>query len=565
MTSQVIKWLLSLAKPLRAKMAMAILLGVISNLAVVSIPLLGTYAVCRLDNGEPVTLWMIISLMLVCGVVRGVARYGEQYLNHDIAFRLLAIVRDRLFSVIRTLGPDRLSRRKSGDLVANVTTDVEALEVFFAHTISPVMIALLTSLVTVGYMATINWVAALFLLFGHVMVGIVYPLMGYNRYQQTGNDLQQGVADLNQVVMENVAGLSDIDQYGLQVERLTAIDDAGAALNRAYAKKNKQGSDIQFQSVAAIFLLSFAVFVQSWHVGLPASQLAMAVILSLSSFGPVLALAGLGNALLTTLASGQRLYGLITEKPQVVFLDSSKPEDESSKQALSAQTMPSMGSASFNHVSYQYPDSNAEIIDNLSFSVERHQSIGIGGPSGSGKSTVLKLMQRFFDPTSGTIALDQKNLVDWQETPLRHTEGVMAQTTFLFEDTIKENIAIGKHGASDDEIKEAAQKAELDTFISSLPEGYDTKIGPISRQLSDGERQRIGLARLFLQDAPLLLLDEPTSNLDYLNEQLIMTTIAKTATSKAMILFSHRPTTLMYADRQFVLEDGKLSQEKRQI
>jgi len=558
MTNQVITWLLSLAKPLRLKMASAILLGVISNLSVVLIPLLGTVAICRLVEGEPINLWIIMSLMLGCGVVRGFARYGEQYLNHDIAFRLLANVRDHLFTVIRKLGSDRLSRQKSGDLIANVTTDVEALEVFFAHTISPVMIALVTSFVTVLYMASVNWVAGLFLLFGHAMVGIVYPLMGYKRYQQAGDDFQQGVAELNQVVMENVAGLSDIDQYDLQEERLRVLDETGGSLNQSYAKKIKQGSDVQFQSEAAIFLLSFAAFVQSWYVGLPSNQLAIVVVLTLSSFGPVLALAGLGNALLTTLASGKRLYSLFSEKPQVVFPDTSTNDERGQGKQISVAAM----SVSVDQVSYQYPDSDDRVIEDLTFSLQQQQSIGIGGPSGSGKSTILKLLQRYFDPTTGKISIGEKDLITWPEQSLRQAEGVMAQTTFLFLDTIKANIAIGKQGASDDDIKAAAQKAEIDSFISTLPEGYETKIGPTSRQLSDGERQRIGLARLFLQDAPLFLLDEPTSNLDYLNEQLIMTTIAKVAASKTMVVVSHRPTTLMYADQQFILEDGDLVKKR---
>lgn len=577
MTIKVIKWLLSLAKPLRLKILAAICLGVVSNLAVVLIPLLGTVATAAYFTGQPVFYVGVFAGMLVCGLIRGLARYGEQYLNHDVAFSLLAIVRDRLFTVIRKLGPARLSRRTSGDLVTNVISDVEALEVFFAHTISPVAIAVITSVVTVGYMSTLNGVAALVLLGAHLMVGLVFPLMGYNRYQKTGQDIQEGISQLNQAVMENSDGLSDIYQYNLADKQLHAIDQAGTSLNQAYAKRVKQGSDIHFQSEAVIFIVSLVILGQGWHSGLSATNLALSVILSLSSFGPVLALSGLENALLTTFASGKRLYQLVSEKPGVSFLEpavslkeegtekaTKEPVKELIKESVKENVKGSVKESvkktvtlRFDQVSFAYDRNDTSTIDQLSFALDHQHSIGIGGASGSGKSTLLMLIQRYFDPKQGTISIENKNLVEWPEKNLREFEGVMSQSTFLFEDTLRANIAIGKVGASDQAIEETAQKAELKDWIETLPEGYETKIGPLTRELSDGERQRLGLARLFLQDAPLLLLDEPTSSLDYLNEQLIMATVSKMAKTKTMVIVSHRPSTLRFADRVVTLKDGQ--------
>ncbi|EAG6099301.1 ABC transporter ATP-binding protein [Listeria monocytogenes] len=540
----VIRWLLKFVKPLRGKMLLAILLGIISNLSVILISLIGAYGILAVILAQPLNPYKWLFVMVGCGVLRGVARYLEQYLNHDIAFRLLAIIRERIFSTLRKLGPARLSGKKSGDLITAITSDVEALEVFFAHTISPVFIALGTTIATVGFLGMYDTGLAIILLLGQILVGVVLPMISYKRNKKIGTAYQTEFVGLNQAVMENIASLQDIFQFKLGEARLANLTDRGEKLNKQYQKRLRQGSELQILGEWVLIGTATLILVLGSFWQLPLETILIGTVLSLSSFGSVLALNALGTALLTTFASGKRLYALTEEKPVVTFNGPLELTD--------------FESAELNKVCFSH-DGKQAILSELSLDLPKGKWLGIGGESGSGKSTLVKLLMRYWDP-NGEVNLNNRPLPKITESSLHQLEGVMEQSTFLFEDTIGNNIRLGKKAATLDEVKEAARKAAIDKWIETLPEGYDTKIGGQARNLSDGERQRIGLARLFLHDAPLLLLDEPTSNLDYINEQAILNTLRSEIQDKTVLVISHRKTTLDLAEEQWLLENGVLKQ-----
>ncbi|HAK1241799.1 TPA: ABC transporter ATP-binding protein [Listeria monocytogenes] len=540
----VIRWLLKFVKPLRGKMLLAILLGIISNLSVILISLIGAYGILAVILAQPLNPYKWLFVMVGCGVLRGVARYLEQYLNHDIAFRLLAIIRERIFSTLRKLGPARLSGKKSGDLITAITSDVEALEVFFAHTISPVFIALGTTIATVGFLGMYDTGLALILLLGQILVGVVLPIISYKRNKKIGTAYQTEFVGLNQAVMENIASLQDIFQFKLGEARLANLTNRGEKLNKQYQKRLRQGSELQILGEWVLIGTATLILVLGSFWQLPLETILIGTVLSLSSFGSVLALNALGTALLTTFASGKRLYALTEEKPVVTFNGQLELTD--------------FESAELNKVCFSH-DGKQAILSGLSLDLPKGKWLGIGGESGSGKSTLVKLLMRYWDP-DGEVNLNNQPLPKITESSLHQLEGVMEQSTFLFEDTIGNNIRLGKKAATLDEVKKAARKAAIDKWIETLPEGYDTKIGGQARNLSDGERQRIGLARLFLHDAPLLLLDEPTSNLDYINEQAILNTLRSEIQDKTVLVISHRKTTLDLAEEQWLLENGVLKQ-----
>ncbi|EDP7544766.1 ABC transporter ATP-binding protein [Listeria monocytogenes] len=540
----VIRWLLKIVKPLRGKMLLAILLGIISNLSVILISLIGAYGILAVILAQPLNPYKWLFVMVGCGVLRGVARYLEQYLNHDIAFRLLAIIRERIFSTLRKLGPARLSGKKSGDLITAITSDVEALEVFFAHTISPVFIALGTTIATVGFLGMYDTGLALILLLGQILVGVVLPMISYKRNKKIGTAYQTEFVGLNQAVMENIASLQDIFQFKLGEARLANLTNRGEKLNKQYQKRLRQGSELQILGEWVLIGTATLILVLGSFWQLPLETILIGTVLSLSSFGSVLALNALGTALLSTFASGKRLYALTEEKPVVTFNGQLELTD--------------FESAELNKVCFSH-DGKQAILSGLSLDLPKGKWLGIGGESGSGKSTLVKLLMRYWDP-DGEVNLNNQPLPKITESSLHQLEGVMEQSTFLFEDTIGNNIRLGKKAATLDEVKKAARKAAIDKWIETLPEGYDTKIGGQARNLSDGERQRIGLARLFLHDAPLLLLDEPTSNLDYINEQAILNTLRSEIQDKTVLVISHRKTTLDLAEEQWLLENGVLKQ-----
>lgn len=541
-----IRWLLTFAKPFKGKMTLAIFLGIISNLAVVAIPVISTLTLLRLIAGTAVNLSLILGLLIACGILRGVARYLEQYQNHDIAFRLLAHIREEIFAALRKIGPARLTGKNSGDLITSISTDVEALEVFFAHTISPVFIAIGTMLVTFLFLASYDLGLAFLLLMGQLLIGAIIPFISYRRNQQIGDDYKTAFVAVSQTIMENANSIKDIAQFQLEKTRLTKLNTDSRVLNQQNRRRIFQGNTLQLFSEAVVIGTTLIVFYFGNKHGLPTNTIILSVVLSLSSFGPVLALGNLGNALLTTFSSGRRLYQLVHEEPFVTF-------DKNS------QTITEMEQLTAEQLSFSYPNQQKKVLDQISLALKKGQSIGISGKSGSGKSTLLKLLMRYWDPASGKITVNNQELSQLSEGALHQLEGVMEQSTFLFEDTIANNISLKRESVSQAAIEEAAKAATIHDWIISLPEGYQTELSKLARSISDGERQRIGLARLLVYDAPLILLDEPTSNLDYVNEQAILAAFKERLQDKTMILVSHRNSTLKIAEKRLHLEQGKLS------
>lgn len=538
--TQVIRWLLSFVKPLSFKMTGAVLLGIISNLSVIGITYLGVTEMFRLLAHNQTQLKTTFILLIVCGIIRGGARYLEQYLNHDIAFSLLANVRGSIFKRLRQLGPARLSGKNSGDMITAITTDVEALEVFFAHTISPVFIAIGTTIVLVSYIGAHHWLLGMLLLLGHLFVGVLVPLISYKQHEKTGSSYQSQFVSLNQEVIENVYSIRDINQFSLEKDRLKSLYQVGEGLNKEYQKKLAQSSRIQWLSELGVIGTTLSMMLLANGLNLSASHTVTLSVLTLSSFGSVLALSGLGNALLSTFASGKRLVALINEEPSVVFNHES------------GELMSDFDELRMDKITFGYHEK--PILNQFQLDVSKGKTLGIGGESGKGKSTLLKLLMRYWDPDSGDILLDQRNLRELSEAQIHRLESVMEQKTFIFADTIGKNISLGKEIVNQKDIEEAAAAAALTEWIESLPEKYDTKIGGNYREVSDGERQRIGLARVFLHDASLLLLDEPTSSLDYLNEQKILRTIQTVSQGKTTIIVSHRETTLSIADDVLIVK-----------
>lgn len=542
--SVLIRWLLSFTKPFKGKMTLAILLGILSNLAVVAIPVISTLTLLRLIAGDAVNLALILALLIGCGVVRGITRYLEQYQNHDIAFSLLAHIREEIFLALRRIGPARLTGKNSGELITSISTDVEALEVFFAHTISPVFIALGTTLVTFFFLASFDFALACILLAGQLLIGGIIPFISYRKNLQIGDDYKKAFVQVSQTIMENANSLKDIAQFHLEKKRLDKLTMDSNKLNQENRRRIFQGNSLQLFSELVVIGTTLCVFFYGNSRGLAIETIVLSVVLSLSSFGPVLALGNLGNALLTTFSSGRRLYQLVHKDPYVTF-EGNSPAVES-VDTLAATSL-----------SFHYPNTEKKVLGDISFELQQGHSIGISGESGSGKSTLLKLLMRYWDPDKGTITINDLPLSSLKEDTLHHLEGVMEQSTFLFEDTIANNISLKRGSVSQENIEEAAKAAAIHDWILSLPEGYETQLSKLSRGISDGERQRIGLARLLVYDAPLVLLDEPTSNLDYVNEQAILAAFKEKLQDKTMVLVSHRSSTLKIAEKLLHLEKGQ--------
>lgn len=530
--SKIIKWLLSFIKDLQGKMLLAVTLGVLSYCSVIAIPMIGAFGAIQFLQGNKPSIFLYGTLMIGCGILRGVLRYGEQYQNHDIAFRLLAIVRDKVYKVLRELAPAKLANKQSGDLIAMITSDVELLEVFFAHTVSPVCIAgVMTVILLIGFV-TLDIRLALLALVAYLVVGVVIPLILYRKYRKTGDGYKVAYSELNQTVIETTAGLNEINAYHLEDSTLKKIETAGRNVNNASEATLNQGLWIQNCSEIAVVVFSFLMLMLGVKLDLPFQSVLLSTILLMSSFGPFLALSGLGNALLSTLASGRRLYQLVHEEPAV-------------NEVVEGEVV-TYSQFEIENVHFSYPDSNKSVLEDLSLQLPKSGVIGLSGPSGIGKTTLLQLMMRFWDVEKGKVEMNRVPLSKITTHSLRENEGYMSQSTFLFEETIRFNVTLGKQDEEDSSVIEALKKASLGEWLERLPEGLDTKIGGKARQLSEGEKQRIGLARIFLRNSPLVLLDEPTSNLDYFNERIVLSTLDDDE-EKLYFIVSHRDTTLQTA------------------
>ena len=540
--------MLALVKPLAGFMILAVTLGTLGFLTAQFIPILGGYAVLTgIGTETGITFKTVVILLLVFAVLRAIFRFSEQRTNHYIAFTLLAIIRDRVFKALRSLCPAKLEGRDKGDLISLITSDVELLEVFYAHTISPICIAIVTETIMCIFIGSFHPILGVVALIAFLIVGVVLPVIISKRSGTLGDDLRKEAGSLSAHMLESIRGLDETLQYHGGEKRLNEITDKTNELSAKQGKLNRLTGTNMALANTFIWLSDIAMLgtclmlYNSGKVGF--DGLLIPMIALMSSFGPVTALSALGTTLQSTVASGARVLSIIDEVPET--------EDIIGKENVS------FSGAEAENVTFGYGD--AKVLSDVSLKVNKDEIVGIVGPSGCGKSTLLKLFMRFWKTGKGNIDLSGTDINNINTDNLRDLESYMTQETQMFKDTIANNIRIGKLDATDEEVVEACKKASIHDFIMTLPKGYDTEVGELGSTLSGGEKQRIGLARAFLHNAPLMLLDEPTSSLDSLNEAVILKALKESAKDKTILLVSHRPSTMCIADRTLSMDGGRVS------
>ncbi len=546
---QIVGRLIVLVKPMLPIMLAAIIMGVAGHFCATFITIFGGFGILT-AAGLPSPLGSVgtaFVCILIFALLRGVLRYAEQASNHYIAFKLLALIRDKVFGALRRLTPAKLEGRDRGDLISLITADIEALEVFYAHTISPICIAILCVIGMTCFTASYHILPALVLLAGYLLVGVALPIWSAKRGDTVAREYRQALADTNSCVLESLRGLKDTLQYQDVETRSAGITAQSETLGeKQKALKYREGvtvgvtNSLILFTVLAVLGVSLSLY-QSGEMG--AEGVLICTLSALSSFGPVVALANLGASLTQVFASADRVLDLLDEEPVTADVTDGK-------------NIAFTGAAA-EHVSFSYADE--QVLRDLSLTIPEKKIVGITGRSGSGKSTFLRLLMRFWDVNTGSIRFGEDDIRKVNTSTLRAQESLVTQETELFDDTIENNIKIAKRNATHEEVEAACKKAALDGFIRSLPKGYDTPVGELGGALSGGERQRIGVARAFLHDAPFLLLDEPTSNLDSLNEGVILKAVQAECKDKTVLLVSHRKSTMAVADLSFSVESGRLS------
>ena len=538
--------LITLVGPLTGVMLLAIALGVLGFIAATLIPVLGGVGILSVLNHQD-TLPLIFLVAALCALLRGVFRYGEQTCNHYIAFKLLAILRQKGFAALRRLAPAKLDRRDKGDLISVITSDIELLEVFYAHTISPAAIALVMSLLTAAFLAWFHWAYGVLALLAYATVGILLPVLASRRSGDTGNRMRQKAGQLSAFVLDSLRGVDETIQYHGQAQRLGELEGRTDDLSRVQQDMSRITGTNTAVTHTVIWLYDLAllalglVLLEQGQVNF--GGVLIPLITLMSSFGPVVALANLGATLQSTFAAARRVLDILDETPVV--------------EEVSGQAATRFHGAACEDLTFSY--GGETILDGLTLDFPKGKVVGIVGRSGSGKSTLLKLLMRFWDRQSGEVTISERDVRNINTSDLRSMQGYMTQDTDLFHDTILKNILLARPDATREEVEEACKKASIHDFILTLPQGYDTPVGELGDTLSGGERQRLGLARAFLHNAPFLLLDEPTSNLDSLNEAEILRSLHRERDQRTVILVSHRRSTMGIADQVHSVEHGRVS------
>lgn len=540
--------MIKLVKPLTGFMILAVLFGTAGFLTAQFIPVLGGMAMLTgLGEKTDIAFKTIVCLLLSFAILRSVCRFLEQRLNHYIAFTLLAIIRDKVFKALRRLCPAKLEGRDKGDLISLITSDVELLEVFYAHTISPICIAVITEIIMCIFIGRYHPLLGIASLVSYLLVGVMLPLIISKRSGTTGDDLRSQSGELSAHMLESIRAVDDTLQYSYGDARLKEIGDKTERLSEKQGVLSKlTGTNMAIANLLILLsdITMFALCTILYQAGqISFEGFLIPLIALMSSFGPVTALASLGTTLQSTVASGARVLAIIDEVPET--------EDIEDREKVE------FTGASANELSFSY--GSEEVLDSVSITIPGKKITGIVGKSGCGKSTLLKLLMRFWKTDPGMVNISGKNIGEINTDDLRDMESYMTQETQLFKDTIANNIRIGRLDATDEEVIEACKKASIHDFIMNLPDGYETEVGELGSTLSGGERQRIGLARAFLHDAPFMLLDEPTSNLDSLNEAVILKSLKEESEDKTILLVSHRQSTMRIADEIHSMDGGRLS------
>ena len=538
--------LIGMIKPLLGIMCLAILMGCAANLMATFLTILGGYALLTVTGVYSGMKFSVIFTLLVCfAVARGILRYAEQASNHYIAFKLLARIRHQVFDSLRRLAPAKLDGAKKGNLISIITSDIELLEVFYAHTISPIAIAVITSVVMTIFLGRIHPVFGVLALFFYVLVGAVIPVVNGRIGAAGGKEYREAFGALNTCVLDNLYGLEETLQYGQQEARIAKMAEQTGHLETVNGAL-KRGENLQRVITDGVILFAgvLAALVGGTlaeNGSIPGSGAVIAVIALASSFGPTAALSALSNNLNHTLASGNRVLDILEEKPLV--------EEVTGKEDTCGQNI------HCDHVSFAYANTQESgeedgrgVLRDFTADFTEKRIHGILGKSGCGKSTLLKLLMRFYEPDEGVIAYDGTKIGEINTAVLRGGISYVTQETFLFHDTVAENLKVAKEDATEEELERAARAASIHDLIMSLPDGYETKIAELGSSLSGGERQRLGIARAFLHDADILFLDEPTSNIDSLNEGMILRSQKEECADKTILMVSHRKSTMGIAD-----------------
>ena len=540
---QIMARLVGLVKPLSGYMILAILMGLVGHLCAAFITIVGGQAILLVLHPEwSMSIGVLFGAVLIFALVRGFLRYAEQACNHFIAFKLLALIRDKVFGALRCLCPAKLEGKDKGNLISIITSDIELLEVFYAHTISPICIAFLFTIVLVVFIGSYHIALGVLALIAYVTVGIVIPFVTSKISGDDGIRFRTKSGALSGFVLDSLRGLSETIQYGQGEKRMADMNAQTDNLSRdeERMKRTAGGNTAVTNTVILIFDLAM-LFLSARLTGFEGCLITTLALMS--SFGPVVALAALGSTLQNTFAAGNRVLDILDESPVV--------------EEITGMEEITFDGASARNVTFAYGEET--ILENFSVEIPKNKIIGINGRSGSGKSTLLKLCMRFWQVQQGEVNISGKNVDAINTTNLRDMESFVTQETHLFHDSIRNNLRIAKLNATDDEIIAACKKASVHDFIMSLPRGYDTEVGELGDTLSGGERQRLGLARAFLHDAPFMLLDEPTSNLDSLNEAVILKSLHEECADKTVVLVSHRKSTMGIADTVYSVEHGRMS------
>ena len=536
-------------KPLAPIMVITITMGVLGFLASIAI---GSFAVLALGAYHDEVLFISFKgamiVMAVCALLRGFLRYGEQLSGHYIAFKILYILRDKIFKKLRKLAPAKLEGKEKGNLISLITSDIELLEVFYAHTIAPISIAIITNSIISIVLGLINpWFGILGALY-FIIVGVVIPVFTSKMGKDAGAEYRDIFGKSTNYILDSLRGLKEILQFKSGEERINKINSNSEKLNDSLdVIKEHEGfirAITDLVIMLALLTMTTVGFVLFVNDKINFTQMLLAIVITASSFGPVVALSNLSNTLLQTFACAERLFSIMDEEPQVKeVIDGNKVKGER---------------ISFEDVAFYYEGRKSPIFDGAYIDIKKGDKVALIGESGIGKSTFIKLMMRFFDVNGGKIELDNNDIKGVETKSLRNSQTLVSQETYLFNESIEDNIKIGNKDASRDEVIKAAKKASIHEFIESLPRGYETNVGELGENLSSGEKQRIGLARAFLSNGQILIMDEPTSNLDTLNEGEILKSIKENCEDKTIVLISHRKSTTAVCNRILKLENGCL-------
>ena len=535
--------LIGLVKPLSGYMILAITMGLVGHLCAAFITVFGGYAILHVLHPEwSMSLGVFFGAVLIFALVRGFLRYAEQACNHFIAFKLLALIRDKVFGALRRLCPAKLESKNKGNLITIITSDIELLEVFYAHTISPIAIAFLFCIIMVCFIGSYHVALGILALAAYITVGVIIPIVTSKLSGDDGIRFRTKSGELSSFVLDSLRGLSETLQYGQSEKRMVAMNAQTDNLSKDEERmKRTAGRNTAVTNTVILAFDLAMLFLSAALVGF--EECLITTLALMSSFGPVVALAALGSTLQNTFAAGNRVLDILDESPVV--------------EEITGKEVVQFHGAVAENVTFSYGEET--ILDNFSVMIPENQIIGINGRSGSGKSTLLKLFMRFWAVAQGEVKISNRNVDAINTSNLRDMESFVTQETHLFHDSIRNNLRIAKLDATDDEIIAACQKASVHDFIMSLPKGYDTEVGELGDTLSGGERQRLGLARAFLHDAPFMLLDEPTSNLDSLNEAVILKSLHQECADKTVVLVSHRKSTMGIADTVYSVEHGRMS------